>query len=291
VLKKIPMNNFFTRALTGIVFVIVLLGAILLNQYTFYSLFIIITILGLWEFYRLNSNERHKPQKYFGTLIGIVLFITSYIEASRDVIFPFIMVIYGLGFMVFIFEIYRNTEKPFVNIGLTLLGIVYVALPFSLLNFIAFPDLTLYHLTIERYQPHILLGMIYMIWINDTGAYLVGSKFGKTKLFERISPKKTWEGSIGGAVFALIGAYIISIYYKDIEMMDWFIISGIVIVFGTLGDLVKSLLKRSIGVKDSGTILPGHGGILDRFDSIIMSAPFVLIYIVFKFHYFNIINH
>ena len=285
------MNNFFTRALTGIVFVIVLLGAILLNQYTFCSLFIIITILGLWEFYRLNSNERHKPQKYFGTLIGIVLFITSYIEASRDVIFPFIMVIYGLGFMVFIFEIYRNTEKPFVNIGLTLLGIIYVALPFSLLNFIAFPDLTLYHLTIERYQPHILLGMIYMIWINDTGAYLVGSKFGKTKLFERISPKKTWEGSIGGAVFALIGAYVISIYYKDIEMMDWFIISGIVIVFGTLGDLVKSLLKRSIGVKDSGTILPGHGGILDRFDSIIMSAPFVLIYIAFKFHYFNIINH
>lgn len=193
--------------------------------------------------------------------------------------------------MIFIFEIYRNTKKPFINIGITFLGVLYVALPFSLLNFIAFPDLHLHLLQNERYNPHILLGMIYMIWINDTGAYLVGSKFGKTKLFERISPKKSWEGSIGGAAFALIGAYIISIYYTDIEMIDWFIISGIVIVFGTLGDLVKSLLKRSIGVKDSGTILPGHGGILDRFDSIILSSPFVLIYIVIKFHYFNLIIH
>jgi len=282
------MSNFVKRALTGIVFVIVLLGAIFLNQYTFFSLFMLISILGMWEFYRLNSNEQHKPQKYFGTFIGIVVFIISYFKASQAAIFPCTMIIYGLGFMVFIFEIYRYTEKPFINIALTLLGVIYVALPFSLLNFIAFPGLETHHLTTESYNPHILLGMIYMIWINDTGAYLVGSKFGKTKLFERISPGKTWEGSIGGAIFALIGAYIISIYYEDIKLIDWFSISAIVIVFGTLGDLAKSLLKRSIGVKDSGNILPGHGGILDRFDSIIMSTPFELIYIVFKFHYFNL---
>ena len=281
------MSNFAKRALTGTVFVLVLLGSIIFNQYTFYSLFVIIVILGMWEFYRLNSNEQHKPQKYFGTLIGVTLFIIANVEASILTTFPCDMIIYGLGFMVFIFEIYRKTEKPFINIALTLLGVIYVALPFSLLNFIAFPDIHTNLPANERYQPHILLGMIYMIWINDTGAYLVGSKFGKTKLFERISPGKTWEGSIGGAVFALIGAYIISIYYKDIELMDWLAISAIVILFGTLGDLAKSLLKRSIGVKDSGNILPGHGGILDRFDSIIMSTPFVLIYIVFKFHYFN----
>src|ERR1035437_7374575 len=145
------MNNFFKRALTGIVFVVVLLGSIFLNQYTFYSLFIIITILGLWEFYRLNSNEQHKPQKYFGTLIGIVWFIISNVEASTNVMFSCTMIIYGLGFMVFLFEIYRNTEKPFVNIGLTLLGVIYVALPFSLLNFISFPDLHIHILPNERY--------------------------------------------------------------------------------------------------------------------------------------------
>jgi phosphatidate cytidylyltransferase len=180
---------------------------------------------------------------------------------------------------------------PFNNIALTLTGIFYVGVPFAMLNGIAYPGIkagtgewTGTIIPTSDYNPHILLGMIFMIWANDTGAYLIGSKFGKHKLFERISPGKTWEGSFGGAFFAVLIAFIISIYFKDIELMDWMIISSIVIVFGTLGDLVKSLLKRSIGVKDSGTILPGHGGILDRFDSIIMASPFVLLYIVLRFH-------
>jgi phosphatidate cytidylyltransferase len=169
---------------------------------------------------------------------------------------------------------------PFHNIAITLAGIIYIGIPFSMLNGIAYPEIK----AGQGYSPHILLGMIYMIWANDTGAYIVGRKFGKHKLFERISPNKTWEGSFGGAFFALIGAYIISIFYTDIALIDWLIISLIVIVMGTFGDFVESLLKRSLNIKDSGTILPGHGGILDRFDSIIMAAPFVLLYIVLRFH-------
>ena len=275
------MNNFTQRAITGALFVVVLVGAILWNQYTFYSLFVIINILGLWEFYRLTTTEMYRPQKIFGTLIGTFLFIITYAEKSQSVHFPYIIFL-CIAFMVFLFELFRKSAQPFNNIAMTLLGIFYVALPFSLLMNIAFQEKQADGHGL--YNPHILLGMIFMIWANDTGAYLIGSKFGKHKLFERISPKKTWEGSFGGATLALITAYIISIYFKDIELMDWFAISAIVIVFGTLGDLVKSLLKRSIGVKDSGTILPGHGGILDRFDSIIFSSPFVLLFIVLRFH-------
>ena len=277
------MNNFTQRAITGTVFVVVLLGAILFNQYTFYSLFVLITTLGILEFYRLTTDEINRPQKYFGTILTIALFIISNLHAMRGIISAWYLILISLIFLIFIFELYTKSKMPFNNIALTLTGIFYVGVPFSMLNGIAYPEI----IKGQGYNPHILLGMIFMIWANDTGAYLIGSKFGKHKLFERISPGKTWEGSFGGAFFAVLTAFIISIYFKDIELMDWMIISSIVIVFGTLGDLVKSLLKRSIGVKDSGTILPGHGGILDRFDSIIMASPFVLLYIVLRFHFLN----
>ncbi len=274
------MNNFTQRAITGAIFVIVLLGAILWNQYTFYSLFVIITLLGILEFNRITTNELHRPQKYFGTVITIALFIMSNVYVMRGINPAWFLILISLVFLMFIFELRTKAAMPFNNIAITLVGIFYIGVPFSMLNGIAYPEI----IKDSGYSPHILLGMIYMIWANDTGAYLVGRKFGKYKLFERISPKKTWEGSFGGAVFALLGAYIISIYYTDLILIDWFAISLIVILMGNFGDLVESLLKRSLNIKDSGTILPGHGGILDRFDSIIMAAPFVLLYIVLRFH-------
>jgi phosphatidate cytidylyltransferase len=274
------MNNFTQRAITGAVFVIVLIGSILFSQYSFFALFLLITILGIWEFYRLIEAVDCRPQRLFGTFTAALLFVISAWAVSNATSLLVFFFIIPVLFLMMIFELFSKSEKPFINIAVTLLGIFYVGVSFSLLNFIAFPEIN----PQTGYSPHILLGMIFMIWANDTGAYLIGSKFGKHKLFERISPGKTWEGSIGGAFFAALTVFIISIYFKEIELMDWMMISFIVIVFGTLGDLVKSLLKRSIGVKDSGTILPGHGGILDRFDSIIMAAPFVLLYIVLRFH-------
>ena len=150
-----------------------------------------------------------------------------------------------------------------------------VALPFSLLNFILF---------INGLQPYILLAVFATIWVNDTGAYLVGVSIGKHRLFERISPKKSWEGFVGGALAALISGYLFSIYIPEINLINWLIFSEIIVVFGTYGDLMESLVKRTVDVKDSGTIIPGHGGLFDRFDSMLLAAPVIFIYLSFIFY-------
>lgn len=272
------MSNFWQRALTGAVFIIVLIGSIVIDKFTFGGLFLILTLLGVWEFYRLTRIDRIAPLQIYGTFVSGVLFIICFIYAFevQNASFKILLVMIPLSFFVFIIELYRKRSKyPFRNIAFTLLGVIYVALPFSLLNYIVAPELGS-----NIYHPNILLGYFFILWANDTGAYLVGRAFGKRKLFERISPKKSWEGSIGGGVLSLIIAGIISKYYTDLELKDWIIIATIIVIIGSLGDLVESLFKRSINIKDSGKILPGHGGILDRFDALLLSAPFVFAYII-----------
>ncbi len=264
------MNNFVKRTLTATVFVAVLLGCTL-NQYSFSALFFVITILGVWEFYTLSEKEGSKPQKLIGTIAGALLFASNAL-VCMDFFNPRILLInIPVVFFIFIIELYSKAENPFKNIAFTLLGIIYVALPFSLLNY-----LTSYHTT---YSYQLLFGFFFILWSNDSGAYLTGSAIGKHKLFPRVSPGKTWEGSVGGAILSYIVAFIISGWYTSISIIDWMAIATILIVIGTFGDLVESLFKRSINVKDSGNILPGHGGILDRFDSLIMATPFVFTYL------------
>lgn len=274
------MNNFTKRTLTAIVFVAVLLGCTYWNQYSFTLLFGIISILGTWEFYGLAERTNHQPQKILGTVAGAVLFGSFALTAIGNYPIQLLMINIPILFMVFIRELYTRASQPFANIAFTLLGIIYVALPFSLLNFI-----TTYN---NSYNYELLFGFFFILWSNDTGAYLTGSAIGKRKLFARVSPGKSWEGSAGGAVFSYVVAYIISSWYTSINTIDWMIIATILIVIGTLGDLVESLFKRSINVKDSGSILPGHGGILDRFDSLIMASPFVFTYLYFIKGMFNI---
>ena len=171
-------------------------------------------------------------------------------------------------------KLYKKTErKPFTNIAFTFLGIFYVAVPFSLLNIGAFHD--------GRYHYEIIFGCLFILWASDTGAYFAGTLFGKRKLFERISPKKSWQGFFGGALLALVFAYGLSQYFDIFTANQWVIIGLIIIIAGTYGDLVESLLKRSIEIKDSGTALPGHGGFLDRFDSLLLATPFVWLYVNF----------
>ena len=177
---------------------------------------------------------------------------------------------------MFFIELFRNKPNPFNNIGFTVLGIIYIIVPFLLLSITSF-DITSSDIS---YAPNKLLGFFLLIWANDTFAYLVGIAIGRTKLFERISPKKTWEGTIGGIICTQGIAYIISIYFTELTMIQWMIIALIISVFGTLGDLVESMFKRSLGVKDSGNILPGHGGILDRFDAVLLCSPFVVVYLM-----------
>lgn len=268
------MNNFVKRSLTGIVFVAVLLGCTFFGQLSFSILFFVITVLGVLEFYSLSETVGNKPQKVVGVIAGAVLFYTFALFCMHMYDLRILLVILPFIFLIFILELYSKSEKPFQNIAFTVLGIVYVALPFSLLNFI-----TTYG---GNYNYQILFGFFFILWSSDTGAYLAGSAMGKNKLFPRVSPGKTWEGSIGGAIASYAVAYFISGWYTNISRFDWMVIATILVVIGTLGDLVESLFKRSINVKDSGNILPGHGGILDRFDSLILATPFVFTYLYLK---------
>ena len=160
------------------------------------------------------------------------------------------------------------------NLAYFILGQLFIALPFSLLCFILY---------VSDYQSIILLAVFITIWVNDTGAYVSGMLLGKHKLFERISPKKTWEGFIGGAFFALISGYVFSLFIPELNLLQWFIFSEIIVIFGTFGDLTESLMKRTENVKDTGNIIPGHGGLLDRFDSMLMSAPVIFLWLNFVF--------
>jgi phosphatidate cytidylyltransferase len=173
---------------------------------------------------------------------------------------------------VYIIKLYKKFErKPFTNIAFTFLGIFYIAIPFALLNIVAFDN--------GVYNYEIIVGCLLILWASDTGAYFAGTFLGKRKLFERISPKKTWEGFFGGALLALLFAYGLSNFFHSFTMLQWFIVGVIIVIGGTFGDLIESLLKRSIEIKDSSNALPGHGGFLDRFDGLLISVPFIAAYL------------
>lgn len=264
------MNNFLKRTLTAGAFVAVLLGCTYYNQLSFSILFFVITILGLWEFYTLSEKGENKPQKIAGTIAGASIFAsTAFVCMGYD--YRLLVINIPFVFFIFIFELYTKANNPFRNIAFTILGIIYVAVPFSLLNYLVTFTGT--------YGYELLFGFLFILWSNDSGAYLAGSAFGKRKLFPRVSPGKSWEGSIGGAIASYIVVFIISKWYTGFSRIDWILIAAILIVIGTFGDLVESLYKRSKNVKDSGTLLPGHGGILDRFDSLLMATPFVFTYL------------
>ncbi len=267
------MNNFTKRALTALVFVLVLIGCVWYGHVTFSLLFLFFTIAGLWEFYTISRLGENNPQKYFGIVLGVAIFIAFVLISMGKQNGKVLLLFLPLFYLIFVLELFRKNKNPFRNIAFTILGILYVAVPFGLLNFVSVSSIT------GTYEPGILIGILLILWASDTGAYLVGSKIGKRKLFERISPKKSWEGSFGGAFLSLIAAYVVSKMFPIFPIRDWFMIAFIIVVMGTLGDLVESLYKRSKNVKDSGTLLPGHGGILDRFDSLLLASPFIYSYL------------
>lgn len=275
------MNNFVKRTLSGFLFVVLIIGSILLSQFAFAAIFSIICGWTVREFHTLTNQQSDvKINVWTATAGAVLLFITSFLYASGTVRYP-IFSIYGFYVvLILISELYRQKSNPINNWAYFILGQVFVALPFSLLNFIAFIDES-------QYKPIILLAVFVTIWVNDTGAYLVGVTFGKHRLFERISPKKSWEGFAGGALAALLSGYIFSLLIPEICLLNWFIFSEIIVIFGTYGDLIESLLKRTVHVKDSGNAIPGHGGLLDRFDSMLLAAPVVFIFLSFLFDQAN----
>jgi phosphatidate cytidylyltransferase len=268
------VNNFSTRTFTALFFVIAMVGSAVLGQTVFSCLLLIIAILGIQEFITLISRENIQPAKWSTLIAGVIVYSSFAAHAMNLISITGLLIIFPVVFVLFILELWRNKTHPFMNIAFSVTAVIYIALPLGLMMYLFDPVILS-----GPYHYGVVLGFLFILWANDTGAYLVGSVIGKHKLFERISPGKTWEGSIGGTVFALLVAWGLSFIFKQLGSSQWMILSVIIVISGTLGDLVESMLKRSLGIKDSGTIFPGHGGILDRFDAVLLSVPFVFVYL------------
>jgi phosphatidate cytidylyltransferase len=263
-------NETAVRALSGFVYVTLLIFTTIYSSLTFHLFFTVLMCLCIYEIGKLTKNK-FAP---FISLIGIALSVGIYLTPILPVNFIYV----GAGCLLFnillLFDLFRkrayNNHNSFSHL------LLYGLIPFVLL--LILPRFT------QPYQNKIVLSIFIMIWCNDTFAYLVGKNFGKHKLMP-ISPKKTIEGFIGGVVFTLLSGYVISIYFNFFSVTLWICSAVVVSLFGTLGDLVESKFKREAGVKDSGNIMPGHGGALDRLDSIIFATPFLFVLYIIFLHY------
>ncbi len=267
-------NNLTQRVVTAIIGVVLIISSVYLSEWTYFVLFLAICVLTQLEFYKLLGLDGMLPLKYNGTLVGALLFCISFLVEKGMLSASYYLLMFPAIASIFFIKLYKKSDaKPFTNIAYTICGIFYVAVPFSLLNLTAF--------AIGEYSYQIILGCLFLFWASDTGAYFSGVKFGKTQLFARVSPKKSWEGSIGGAVAAFITALILSDNYHDLLPWQWLGVGAIIVIAGTYGDLVESLFKRGIAIKDSGRAIPGHGGFLDRFDGLLLSSHFIMVFLKF----------
>lgn len=277
------LKNLITRSITGILYVAILVTCFL-QAFNMVIVFALITGLATWEFTGLVNEYKHvNVNRLITTVAGVYFFfavagVNSGAIQTNAVFVPYLLTIIYL----FISGLYTKSSDSVNDWAYTMLSQMYIALPLSTINVIAFRQAAD---GLNYYYYLLPLSIFIFLWTNDTGAYCTGSLFGKHKLFPRISPAKSWEGSIGGGILVLIVASVI--YYIEsqgenlsgLNLIEWLGLGLVVVVFGTLGDLVESLLKRTLGIKDSGNILPGHGGILDRFDSSLMAIPASVVYL------------
>jgi phosphatidate cytidylyltransferase len=277
-----PMSGLRTRAISAVIFVALILGGLLFGPYSFMALFAVVTAICLFEFYTLVL-DRYQRRDRVRIGLGVAFGLAPHLIASaalfdwlpnQDELYLVIILAYfPLLFLMFIYELFAASPHPFENVGMMVMGMVYIGAPFAMLDYVAYQS--------GSFDWQLVLGILLLTWLSDTGAYLAGSQFGRTKLFPRISPNKTWEGFAGGALLVIAASWLLGEFFPVIRHRDWIAIAVIVVVFGSLGDLIESMLKRSLGVKDSGKLLPGHGGLLDRFDAFIFLIPFVSAYLIF----------
>lgn len=260
-----------TRAITGLFFITVLIIAVLLGPHTFVLLFSLIAVCAVYEFCRMVQTESTKPFLFLGTVVaavGLGLMSLVFLDLLPDAIIPFGII--GI-LLCYIMALFRKTESPIQDLAYSLFGLLYAVIPFIFFMSLGFLG--------DTYNAFIPLGFLILLWTNDTGAYLAGKSLGKHKLFVRISPNKTWEGFVGGVLLAIMAGFILSMCFGIFPSWVWILMAALIGVFGTLGDLVESMLKRNVGVKDSGNVLPGHGGLLDRFDGLLIAAPLVYLFL------------
>lgn len=274
------MKSLLIRTGTGILFISLVITSIFVTGklgqiINLFNVFLLFSCIAIYEYRSLIRQQGNNLSVFFFIIALAIYFLLSYIPLWNAVSLQIIMlIVVALFFLFFMMELFRKQENPFQNIAYSLLGVIWIILPFSLIN--QFP----YMVNEGKYT---LLALFVFVWLYDTLAYFVGTLFGKHRLIERVSPKKSWEGTIGSAVLTVGLAFFAPKLFTMLPFsaLEWMGFAAIVVVIGTLGDLVESLFKRQIGVKDSGNILPGHGGILDRFDSVLLIVPFILLYLHF----------
>lgn len=269
------MNEFFKRSLTGIIFVAVILVGAIIHPLIFLLVFLTFLVITQYEFYNLIEKAGYTPQTLVGSVVGGLFFVLCSLIVQKIIPQKYCLLIFPALIAIFFFEVFRNKSRPLQNSMLTLGGFVYTAIPFSLLNFIVYPGFPDH----SQFNSRILTGILIVVWTYDSMAYVGGTLFGKHKICKNISPKKSWEGLISGAIFAIIAGIMNAAIFHSLSVFNWIICAIIIIAFGTVGDLFESKIKRDINIKDSGTILPGHGGLLDRFDSLLFIIPIIYIWL------------
>lgn len=278
------MRNLLVRSASGVVLFAVVCGAAFLGYGGFVALMMLIGVVGVVEFYNLATAKGVAPQRGVGIAASVALMLAAFSVGALLVYDCDDFVLAGIGLLLlffilcalmFVVEVFRRRDNPILNIATTAMGVVYVALPLSLMSVVPI----LLNQSEEAWNPWVFLCYLFLVWGNDVFAYLFGISFGRHKMCERLSPKKSWEGFFGGVAGSLamgvLGAYITSGGY-----LVWIGLAVVVSLSSVVGDLVESMFKRDAGVKDSGSFIPGHGGMLDRFDALILSAPFAFIYII-----------
>ena len=274
------MRNLIVRTLSGAVLLAIVLGAAYGGPYAYGALLLLIVVVGMWEFFNIAAATGARPHRTLGLTAGVVLFLTCFMQWANpmndnlgaELLISGVLYFSALLPLCFIVELFHDSETPLRNVATTLMGIFYVAYPISLMLFI--PGLITGEWTAEAF-----LFYLFIVWGNDVFAYLTGIAIGKHKMSPRISPKKSWEGFAGGVVGAIamgaVGSFVVG---GSLGM--WLGLAAVVAITSVFGDLVESMFKREAGIKDSGKIMPGHGGVLDRFDALLISSPFAFVYLI-----------
>ena len=276
------MKALRTRAISAVIFVALIVGGLLGGPYPFLALFTVVTAWCLVEFLKLvldRYQRRDRVRIGLGVALGLVphliasAVLLGWVPKREDLLAAALLGFFPVVFLIFVYELFAASKRPIENVAMLFTGVIYIGAPFAVLDYIAYQS--------GRFDWQVVLGILLLTWLNDTGAYLAGSNFGRHKLFPRISPNKTWEGFIGGAIVVMACSQLLALWLDVLRAVDWLALGIIVAVFGSIGDLVESMLKRSINVKDTGSALPGHGGLLDRFDAFIFLLPFAAAYLIF----------